>query len=135
MVVQREVKPKTDCDGVLAVDLGIHNIAVTVNSKTNETHFYGRRLGAVRGHCFYLRRRLPNRKAVKRVGNHEKRIVNHELHRISKAIVQEANRTNLAIVMGKLKDLRNRNGKGRRFNRKLNSFPISQTFKLHRIQS
>jgi len=124
MVVQKEVEPRTNCEGLLAVDLGIHNIAVTVNSKTNETHFYGRKLRAARGHYFHLRSRLPNRKAVKKVGNHEKRIVNHEPHKISKAIVQEANRTNLVIAMGKLKGLRkNRNGKGRRFNRRLNSFP------------
>ncbi|MGQ9469442.1 MAG: RNA-guided endonuclease InsQ/TnpB family protein, partial [Nitrososphaerales archaeon] len=105
-------------------DLGIHNIAVTVNSKTKETHFYGKKLRAIRGHYFYLRRNLPNRKAVKKIGTHEKRIVNHELHKISKAIVQEANRTNSSIVLGKLRGLRkNGNGKGRGFNRKLNSFP------------
>ncbi|MGQ9469427.1 MAG: RNA-guided endonuclease TnpB family protein [Nitrososphaerales archaeon] len=51
-------------------------------------------------------------------------MVNHELHKISKAIVEEANRTNSTIVIGKLKNIRkNRDGKGRRFKRKLNSFP------------
>jgi len=95
-----------------------------VNSKTSETHFYGKKLRAVRGHYFCLRRKLPNRRAVKKVGKHEKRIVNHELHKISKAIVQEAKRTNSAIILGKLKGIReNGNGKGRRFNRKLNNFP------------
>lgn len=43
---------------------------------------------------------LPNRKAVKKVGSHEKRIVNHELHKISRAIVQDAYKTNSAIVLG-----------------------------------
>ena len=124
ITVQKEVKPKTDCDGILAIDMGIHNIAVTVNSKTKKARFYGKELRAVRGHYFHLRRKLPNRKAVKKVGAHERRIVNHELHRISKAIVQEANRSNSAIVLGKLKDMRkNGNSKGRRFNRKLNNFP------------
>ncbi|MGQ9507737.1 MAG: RNA-guided endonuclease InsQ/TnpB family protein [Candidatus Bathycorpusculaceae bacterium] len=127
IVVEKEVEPKTDCDGILAVDLGIHNIAVTVNSKTKETRFYGKKLRAIRGHYFHLRRNLPNRKAVKKVGNHEKRIVNHELHIISKAIVQEANRTNSAIILGKLKGLRkNGEGKGRRFRRKLNNFPYNK---------
>ena len=124
IVVQKEIEPKTNCDGVLAVDMGIHNIAVTVNSKTRRTHFYGKKIRAVRGHYFYLRRKLPNRKAIKKVGNHEKRIVNHELHKISKAIVQEADRTNSTIVLGRLKGIR-KNGKSRekRFNRKKNSFP------------
>jgi IS605 OrfB family transposase len=124
IVVQKEVKPKTDCNGVLAIDLGIHNIAVTVNFKTGKAHFYGKKLRAIRGHYFHLRRNLLNRKAVKRVGNHEKRIVNYELHKISKVIVQEACETNSAIAIGKLRGLRKKgNGKGRRFNRKLNSFP------------
>jgi rRNA-processing protein FCF1 len=34
--------------------------------------------------------------------------VNHELHKISKAIVEEAERTNAVIVIGKLKGIRNR---------------------------
>ena len=124
IVVQREVEPKTDYDSVIAVDLGIHNITVTVNSKTNKTCFYGKKLRAVRGHYFYLRRKLPNIKAVKKIGKHEKRIVNHELHKISKAIVLEAKESNSTVVIGELKGLRkNGNGKGRRFNRKLNSFP------------
>ncbi len=124
IVVEKDIEPKTDCNSILAVDLGIHNIAVTVNPETKETHFYGKRLRALRGHYFHLRRKLPNRKAIKKVGNHEKRIVNHELHKISKAIVEEAKRTNSAIVLGKLNGVRkNGNGKGRRFNRKLNSFP------------
>ena len=122
LVVEKEVKSETDCDGILAVDLGIHNIAVTVNSQTKKTHFYGKKLRAVRGHYFYLRRNLPNRKTIKKVGNHEKRIVDHELHKISKAIVQEANRTNSTIVLGNLKGIRNNHG-GRKFNRKLNGFP------------
>ena len=124
IVVQKEVELRTGCDGILAVDMGIHNVAVTVNSKTKKACFYGKKLRAVRRHYFHLRRRLPNRKAVKKVGKHEKRIVNHELHKISKAIVQEAVRTNSRIVLGNLKGIRkNSNGKGRRFNRKLSSFP------------
>ncbi|KPV65194.1 MAG: putative transposase [Candidatus Bathyarchaeota archaeon BA1] len=123
IVVQKEVKPKADCDGVLAVDLGIHNIAVSLNSKTEKARFYGKALRAIRGHYFHLRQKLPNREVVKKVGSHERRIVNHELHKISKAIVQEARETNSAIVLGKLKGIRkNGNGKGRRFDRKLNSF-------------
>jgi putative transposase len=124
ITVQKEVKSKADCDGVLAVDLGVRHAAVTVNFKGNKTHFYGKKVRAIRGHYFHLRRKLPNRKAVRKVGDHEKRIVNHELHKISKAIVQEAKETNSIIVLGKLKGIRkNGNGKGRRFKRKLHSFP------------
>jgi len=123
ITVEAEI-PEKNPSNVLAVDLGIHNIATTVNSIDKKPKFYGKRLRAIRGHYFHLRRNLPNRKAVRKVGNHEKRIVNHELHKISKAIVQEAKETNSIIVLGKLKGIRkNGNGKGRRFKRKLNSFP------------
>lgn len=122
IIVQKEVEPKADCDGILAIDMGIHNVAVTVNSKTKEARFYGKKLRAIRGHYFHLRRKLPNRKAAKKIGSHEKRIVNHELHKISKVIVQEAVENNSIIVLGKIKGIR-KNHKGRRFNRKLNSFP------------
>jgi putative transposase len=44
------------------------------------------------------------------------------MHKISKAIVQEAVKNNSVIVLGKLKGIR-QNHKGRRFNRKLNSLP------------
>lgn len=125
IIVQKEVEPKADCDGILAIDMGIHNVAVTVNSKTKEARFYGKKLRAIRGHYFHLRRKLPNRKAAKKIGSHEKRIVNHELHKISKVIVQEAVENNSIIVLGKIKGIR-KNHKGRRFNRKLNSFPYDK---------
>lgn len=125
ITVQKEIESRGGRNGVLAVDLGIHNTAVTTNSQTKETHFYGKELRAIRGHYFHLRRILPNRKAVRKIGDHEKRIVNHELHKISKAIVQEANRTNSAIVLGELRGIRERGkGSGRSFNRKLSSFPF-----------
>lgn len=123
ITVEAEI-PEKKPNSILAVDLGIHNIAVTVNSVDRNPKFYEKKLRAVRGHYFHLRRNLPNRKAVKKVGDHERRIVNHELHKISKAIVEEANRTNSVIALGRLKGIRKHgNGKGRRFNRKLNSFP------------
>lgn len=121
ITVEAEV-PEKNPNSILAIDLGIHNIATTVNSLDGKPKFYGKRLRAVRGHYFHLRRRLPHRKAVKKVGNHEQRIVSHELHKISKAIVEEAVNNNAIIIIGKLKGIRN-NHKGLRFNRKLNSFP------------
>lgn len=128
ITVQAEI-PEKNPKSVLAIDLGIHNIATTVNSFNGKPKFYWKKLRAIRGLYFHLRRSLPNRKAVKKVGSHEKRMVNHELHKISKAIVQEAAENNSVIVMGKLKGIR-RNHKGRRFNRKLNSFPYYKLVSL-----
>jgi len=124
ITIQAEVRERKT-DSILAVDMGMHNIATTVNSNDPKPKFYGKDLRQVRGHYFRLRRNLGEKKAlktIKKIGNHEQRIVNHELHKISKDIVQEALENNSVIVLGKLKGIR-RNDGGRRFNRKLNSFP------------
>lgn len=133
ITVQAEIQEKNPTS-VLAIDLGIHNIATTVNSADKKPKFYGKVLRAIRGHYFHLRRNLPNRKTVKKVGSHEKRVVNHELHKISKAIVQEAAENNSIIVLGKLKGIR-QNHRGRRGNRKLNSFPYYKLSKYIRYKA
>lgn len=49
--------------------------------------------------------------------------VNHELHKISKLIVEEAIRTNAVIVVGKLKGVRKNIKGGKRNKRLINNFP------------
>jgi hypothetical protein len=44
---------------------------------------------------------------IKSLKNIEFLQVNHELHKISKAIAEEAKRMNAVIVLGKLKSIRN----------------------------
>jgi putative transposase len=126
LTVKREVEIKTSYPSVLAIDLGIRHAACSVDTRSGETHFYGRELRRVGGHYFHLRRRLGERKllkVIKRIGNKESRITNDQLHKIAKAIVDEAERTNAVIAIGNPKGIRC-NGKGRRFNRKLNSWPF-----------
>ena len=51
----------------------------------------------VRGKYFWLRRKLGREKklqAIKKIGHKEKRVVNDELHKISKDIVDEAEKHN-----------------------------------------
>jgi IS605 OrfB family transposase len=55
--------------------------------------------------------------------NSEFKQVNHELHKISKEIVEEAKRTNAVIVVGKLKGIRQRIKGNRRVRRLANNFP------------
>ncbi len=126
LTVKREVKLKTSYSSVLAVDLGIRHVACSVDTRSGETHFHGRELRRVRGHYFHLRRNLGKKKllkVIKRIGAKESRIVNDQLHKIAKAVVDEAERLNAIIAIGNPKGIR-RNGKGRRFNRKLNSWPF-----------
>ncbi len=126
LVVKREVEIKTSYSSVLAIDLGIRHVACSVDTQSGKTHFYRRKLRRVRGHYFHLRRKLGRKKllkVVKRIGDKESRITNDQLHKIAKAIVDEAEGLNAIIAIGNPKSIR-KNGKGRRFNRKLNSWPF-----------
>jgi putative transposase len=125
ITVEKEVEERNP-KSVLAIDLGIRWVAATVNSNNQRPRFYGKELRRVKGHYFYLRRSLALKKAyrtIKKIGHREKRRVNDVLHKISRAIVNEALENSSMIVLGSLKGIRG-NGKGRRFNRKLNNgFP------------
>jgi IS605 OrfB family transposase len=97
-----------------------------------KTKFFGKDLNRVRGHYFWLRRKLGMKKAVdtiKKIGSHEKRITNDIVHNISRQIVNRAIETDALIVLGDIKHLRKReqNKHGRKFNRKLAGF---QYYKL-----
>ncbi|MGC8937331.1 MAG: IS200/IS605 family accessory protein TnpB-related protein, partial [Candidatus Methanomethylicaceae archaeon] len=60
---------------------------------------------------------------MKKVGHKERRITDDILHKISRAIVNEALESSSIIVLGNLRGIR-RKDKGRRLNRKLNNgFP------------
>jgi len=122
ITVEKEVQEKNP-KSVLAVDLGIRWIATTANSNNPKPKFYGKELRQVKGHYFHLRRSLALKKAyktIKKIGDKEGQVVNDILHKISGAIVNEALENNSMIVLGKLKGIR-KNGKGRKFNRKLNN--------------
>lgn len=125
ITVEKEVEERNP-KSILAIDLGIRWIAVTVNSNNPKPKFYGKELRGVKGHYFYLRRSLALKnahKAIKKIGHKERRVVNDILHKISRAIVNEALANESTIVLGNLKGIR-RKSKSRRFNRKLNNgFP------------
>ncbi len=62
-------------------------------------------------------------KAIKKIGHKERRVVDDILHKMSRAIVNEASTSDSMIVLGDLKGIR-RNGKGKVFKRKINNgFP------------
>ena len=126
LAVKRDVELKTFYSSVLAIDMGIRHVACSVNTQSGKTHFYGQELRKVRGHYFYLRRTLGQKKllkVIKRIGAKERCIMNDRLHKIAKAIVDEAERLNAVIAIGNPKGIRT-NRKGRRFNRKLNFWPF-----------
>ena len=106
--------------------MGAKWVAVSVARHRSKPKFYGKRIREVRGKYFWLRRKLGREKklrAIKKIGNKEKRIVNDELHKIAKDIVDEAERYNVIIAIGNLNGVR-KNNKGRKVNRKVNSMPF-----------
>lgn len=126
IVIKKEIKIRKNYNDVLAVDMGIRRIATVLQMSNRKPIFYGKELRQIRGHYFYLQRRVQNKKIkhlhkwLKRLSK-EQRITNDHLHKISKAIVEQAKQTNSFIVIGDLKHIR-KNSKGRKFDRKLNSF-------------
>ena len=132
ITVEKEVEIRQEYKNVIAIDLGIRRIATIVSTANPRPKFYGKELRRIRGHYFYLRRklgRLKKFKAIKKIGNKEKRMVNDLLHKISREIVNKAKEENAMIVLGDLKGIRRQN-KGRKFNRKLNSFPYYRLSKF-----
>jgi IS605 OrfB family transposase len=60
---------------------------------------------------------------IRSLKNREFLQVNHELHQVSKAIVEEAKRTNAVIVVGRLKGIRKKIKGDKRVKRLINNFP------------
>ena len=132
ITVEKEVEIKQKYNNILAIDLGIRWIATVVSTANIKPKFYGKELRRVRGHYFYLRRklgRLKKFKAIKKIGNKERRVVDDLLHKISREIVNRAKSENAVIVLGDLKGIRKQK-RGRKFNRKLNSFPYYRLSKF-----
>jgi IS605 OrfB family transposase len=133
IVVEKDIPEQLQYQNVIGIDMGIRHIATSVELANGEhTKFYGKDLNHVRGHYFWLRRKLGIKKAIdtiKKIGSHEKRITNDIIHNISRDIVNQAINTNAIIILGDIKHLRKKlqNIQGRKFNRKLAGF---QYYKL-----
>jgi putative transposase len=111
VVVQRDIAAKTEYQNVIAIDMDIKHIATSVELATNKTVFYGKDLNHVRGWYFWLRRQLGLKKAIdtiKKIGDHEKRITNNIIHKITREIVNQAIETDSLIVLGKLRITKSR---------------------------
>ena len=101
--------------------MGIKLFATSVELASNRTVFYGKDFNHVRGWYFWLRRQLGLKKAIdtiKKIGDHEKRIANDIIHKITREVVNRAIETDSLIVLGKLKGLRNKKEKEERKKRK-----------------
>ncbi len=126
VTVKKDIELRKEYSSIIAIDLGAKWVGVSVALHRNKPKFYGKRIREVRGKYFWLRRKLGKEKklkAIKKIGNKERRIVNDELHKIAKDIVDEAEKHNAMIAIGNLSGVR-KNNKGRKVNRKINSMPF-----------
>lgn len=114
-------------NNITSIDLGHVNIATVCNSSNKRPIFYGCNIKGIRQHYSYLRKRLGNKKLfskIKSLANKEKRIIEQELHKISKSIVSLAVKTKSLIVVGNLKGIRKSvRDKGKRINRIISNIP------------
>ena len=119
-------------NSITSIDLGYKNIATVCNSCNIRPMFYGRNLKGIRRHYSYLRKKLGNKKLLKKIkeiNDKEKRIIEQELHKISKGIVSDAVKTKSVIVIGNLKGIRKKN-RGRKINRILGNMPYFRLTKF-----
>ncbi len=136
IAIKKEIKltPKSN---VIGVDLGEKVLATSValtgssDSKTiEEPEFHGREAGGVRRKYAWLRKKLGEKKAYKKykeIGGKEERRIDQMCHKISKEIVEKAERLDAVIVVGNLKGIGNKDtGKGKIVNRIVNFMPYGK---------
>lgn len=131
VAIKIEVEVNLAFRRILAVDLGERTIATTVllsNGVISKPHFYGRKVRGLRRHYAWLRKRLGEKKAlgtIRKIKNTEHRKVDAVLHKISRDIVDEAERENAIIVLGDLTGIRQRaQKKGKRMRRLVGAMPF-----------
>ena len=124
--------PLRKTTSILAIDLGERYLATAVllsdSGNVEKVRFFGKKVRGIRRHFAWLRKRLGERKLlkdVKRIGRKEHRLVNDQLHKISKEVVSLADSTNSCIVLGSLTGIReNTKGRGKRLNRIVANMPF-----------
>jgi putative transposase len=121
ITVQKQAHLKRKYATVLPIDMGVRKLATTIED--GKPQFYGKEVRAIRGHYFHLRRSVGKASVIKKWKHKEQRSVRHEVHAVTRRIVDHAKRMNAVIVVGDLEGIRDRD-KGRRFNRRLGSQPF-----------
>jgi len=117
LVIKKEVNIKQKYSSVIAIDIGERVMATVLLD--GKPVFCGKEIRGIRRHYAWLRKRLGEKKLLKKVkeiGQKEQRTVNQIAHEISKRIVSLAYQHNSLILFGDLKGIR-KSAKGRRFNR------------------
>jgi putative transposase len=121
ITVQKETGLKRRYATILPVDMGIRKLATTIED--DKPCFYGKKVRTIRGRRFRLRRSVGKPSIIKKWKDAEQVSVRHEVHRITRQIVEQAKRAEAVIAVGDLRGIRDQNH-GRSFNRRLSSQPF-----------
>jgi putative transposase len=121
MTVQKDACLKRRYASILPVDMGVRKLATTVED--GKPRFYGKDVRRTRGNYFRLRRSAGKARIIKRWRHKEQETVKHQVHAITRRIVERAKRANAVIVIGDLRGIREHD-RGRSFNRRLSSQPF-----------
>jgi len=126
LMIKKEVQIKKSYSNILAVDLGEKVIATVCGSFNNQRpQFLGREVRGIRRHYAWLRKRLGNKKLLKKIKQLEQveqLKVNDVLFKTARRINNLAEETDSIIVLGDLKGIR-KSTRGKRFNRIVSNMP------------
>ena len=126
IVIRKEIEIKKSYSSILAIDIGEKVLAtVLLNGRPI---FCGREIRGIRRHYNWLRKKLGNKKLLKKIKQLERKeqnCIDYKLHEISKKIVNFANQYDSLILLGDLKGIR-KFSKGKRFNRIVHSMPYNK---------
>jgi putative transposase len=121
ITVQKQAHLKRRYATILPIDMGVRKLATTIED--GKPRFYGKDVRRTRGNYYRLRRSVGKGRIIRKWRDKERETVRHQVHAITRRIVEQAKRANAIIVLGNLEGIRRRNH-GRSFNRRLSSQPF-----------
>lgn len=123
ITVQKNARLKRKYECVLPIDMGVRKLATTIED--GKPCFYGKKVRETRGRYFRLRRSVGKGRIIKKWRHKERETVKHQVHAITRRIVDKAKQTNAIIAVGDLKGIRRQaDSRGRSFSRRLSSQPF-----------
>lgn len=129
--------PLKDNPEIMAVDIGIVNLAVTVDTQGNSTiysgrlalavqHYFNKEIAKVQSKTMKQHNKRGS-KAITNMYKRKRRQINQIIHMVSKEVIEEAKRNNVGtIVCGDVKNIRRGKNWGRRGNQKLHTWAFAK---------
>jgi hypothetical protein len=104
ITVQKEAKLKRQYATILPIDMGVRKLATTIED--GKPQFYGKDVRRTRGNYYRLRRSVGKGRIIKKWRDKEQKTVRHQVHAMTRRIVERAKRAKAIIVFGNLEGIR-----------------------------